>query len=70
MPKRGKIGAIDRRERDRRSQIRKAFYKAVKARDTRLFWGIMHDFEIPSEEAVKHYEQFRVLIGEVWKHDP
>ena len=70
MGKRGKIGAVDEKERERRQKIRDAFYRALRAKDTRGFWKIIRDAGIPeeSELAVQLYGQWRELIGEVRRH--
>ena len=72
MAKRGKRGARDEKEREKRQEIRAEFYRALRAKDTRGFWQIIRDAGIPgqSELAVKLYEQWRELIGEVWHHKP
>jgi len=64
----GSRGARDEKELDRRETIRKAFYRALAAKDTPGFWKIMRDAGIPddSELAVKLYGQWRERIGEVW----
>ena len=71
MGKKGKIGAFDEKERERRQKITQAFYRALRAKDTRGFWHIIRDAGIPeeSEMAVKLYEQWREVIGEVWRHN-
>ena len=71
MGKRGKIGAVDEKERERRQKITQAFYRALRAKDTRGFWQIIRDAGIPeeSELAVKLYGKWRELIGEVWRHN-
>ena len=70
MGKRGWIGAVDEKERERRQEIRAAFYRALRAKDTRGFWQIIRDAGIPEEGelAVKLYGQWRELIGEVPRH--
>jgi hypothetical protein len=69
MAKRGWIGAIDRKEPDKRQKIREAFERALAAKDTPEFRKIIRDAGIPddSERAVKLYAQWRELIGEVWR---
>ena len=71
MGKRGKIGAVDEKERERRREISAAFYRALRAKDTRGFWKIIRDAGIPEQSvlAVKLYEQWREVIGEVWRHN-
>ena len=70
MAKRGWIGARDTKELDRRQTIRQAFYRARAAKDTRGFWKIMRDAGIPDGDplALRLYEQWRVMIGEVSQH--
>jgi formiminotetrahydrofolate cyclodeaminase len=60
MGKRGEIGAVDQRERERRQKIRDAFNRALAAKDSRAFWEIMRAAGIPdeSELAVKLYAQW------------
>ena len=72
MAKRGKRGAVDVKERERRQEIRAEFYRALRAKDSRGFWKIIRDAGIPEQGdlAVKLYEQWRELIGEVWRHKP
>ena len=68
MGKRGKIGAFDEGEHERRQTIRRAFQRALATKDARDFWEIMRCAGIPEESdlAVKLYDQWRELIGEVW----
>ena len=69
MAKRGWIGARDKKEIERRQKIREAFKRALADKDTPGFWKIMRDAGIPddSAQALQLYEQWRELIGEVWR---
>ena len=65
-------GAYDRRERERRKAISDVYWKAVKTKDTRLFWKAIRIAGIPEdgEKAMELYGKFREAIGEIPPRNP